>query len=142
MIKLGTFGILRHQQFYLLGKRVADDKTFASLWCHPGGGVEYGESIDKALIREFREEVLLEVRIAPSGYTAIHEYIKDDRHVVLVFKEVEMTLNQKAPPAPGDGFSEVDWFTYEQIVTMDVDGLTTPLTWPAAAAFEHDRITC
>lgn len=133
-IKLGTFGILERHGRVLLGRRNPDDTSFPNCWCHPGGGVEYSEPINLALRREFLEEVQIQVAVAET-YLAIHEYFENDRHVVLVFKEVIC----EDEPLPGDGFTEIGWFTLDQIRGLAHGGATTPLTLIAAENWNLHR---
>lgn len=55
-------------------------------WLLPGGGVQYGESLDEALRRELQEEACLDVRVGPLAM--VNDSIAPDgsRHMVqLVF---------------------------------------------------------
>lgn len=129
--RLGVFGILERGGAVLLGLRNSDDTSFPDCWCHPGGGVEFAESIDAALQREFAEEVILDIEVS-QDYLAVHEYLEEGRHVVLIFKEVLST----GRPRSGDGFSHLGWFTIEQIRGLAGRGRTTPLTIIAAEAWQ------
>ncbi len=51
LIKDGKILLVRHK------------KINESYWLLPGGGIEFGESTENALIREFKEEVGIEVEI-------------------------------------------------------------------------------
>lgn len=52
---------------YLICRKPADRGVFPGQWALPGGGIEPGERMTDALIREVREEVGLEI-------TAIHPH--------------------------------------------------------------------
>lgn len=53
------------------------------LWLPPGGGVEFGESAEEALIREFKEETNLEIEIEKFLFT--NEMINDQHHAIELF---------------------------------------------------------
>ncbi|MEM9858904.1 MAG: NUDIX hydrolase [Bacteroidota bacterium] len=58
-----------------------------SLWSPPGGGLEFGETTEECLQREFREETGLE--IAVHDLLFVHEYQNDQLHAVELFFKVE-----------------------------------------------------
>lgn len=134
-IKLGTFGILERDGKVLMGLRNDSSSSFQGCWCHPGGGIEFRELMDDALRREFMEEVGLVVDVGLS-YTAVHEWFTNERHVVLILKQVFST----GEPFPGDGFSKVGWFTIDEIRALNDKGETTPLTIVAAEAWQKERV--
>lgn len=59
-IRIRAAGILVRDGQILL---VRHEKYENSYWLLPGGGVNFGESIEEALIREFKEEVGLSVQV-------------------------------------------------------------------------------
>jgi 8-oxo-dGTP diphosphatase len=61
-----VYGILKHQNRILLVHEQAGNMEFVKF---PGGGLEFGEGLHDALIREFMEETGLEVEIAHHVYT-------------------------------------------------------------------------
>jgi len=66
---------------------VRHEKAERSYWLLPGGGVDYGESLPEALVRELREEVRVEV--TPGPLSLVSETIAEDgsRHTVqMVFR--------------------------------------------------------
>lgn len=58
-----------------------------NLWIPPGGAVEFGDSLEETLIREFREETGLEVKITKSMFNL--EYIEPPLHAIEFFYKVE-----------------------------------------------------
>ncbi len=81
--KVGVAGILmRPDGRVLLGRR-AGQPGFHQ-WAFPGGKVEFQESLEQALIREFFEETGLDVRVQKLAYVA--EILNDamDVHYVVL----------------------------------------------------------
>jgi 8-oxo-dGTP diphosphatase len=54
-------GILIWNDKVLIGKRLSSNTIYPNKWEFPGGKVEEGETIDEALIREFKEELDIDV---------------------------------------------------------------------------------
>jgi len=73
--KVRTAVILVEDGRLLLVRHVRGDKTY---WVFPGGGVEYGETIEQSLHRELREEVNLEIKI--EDLVLVCETIPPDKH--------------------------------------------------------------
>ena len=74
-------GIARDRTGQLLvGQRPAC-KAYSGKWEFPGGKLEPGESVFKALMREFREELGLEITRAEPAFVVRHRY--PDRSVEL-----------------------------------------------------------
>lgn len=61
--KVITGSLIFDNDKVLIVKRSKDDDVFPNLWELPGGGVEFGESFESALIRETKEEVGLDVKL-------------------------------------------------------------------------------
>lgn len=74
-IRIRVAGILLKNDKILL---VRHEKNGKSYWLLPGGGIEFGESAEEALIREFQEEVGLAIKIGK--LVLVHDSIPPNRH--------------------------------------------------------------
>ncbi|MEM9391258.1 MAG: NUDIX domain-containing protein [Bacteroidota bacterium] len=61
--------------------------TLGNLWAPPGGGLEFGESAEACLEREFLEETGLEIHVGP--FLFVNEYQNGQFHAVELFFKVE-----------------------------------------------------
>ncbi len=57
------------------------------IWSPPGGGVEFGESLEDALVKEFAEETGLDIIV--KDYLFANEYIDSKHHAIELFFSVE-----------------------------------------------------
>jgi 8-oxo-dGTP diphosphatase len=85
-LRIRVCGILVEKDRILLVKhRSLGDK--GTLWAPPGGGMDYGTSAIQNLIREFREETGLFIRVGQFLFT--HEFLRPPLHAVELFFEVK-----------------------------------------------------
>ena len=99
--------LLRDGRVLTAAEYVAD--TFA--WKYPGGGVEPDESAEQALVREFREEAGMDVRVVAElhdpgtkispwtrrPYTPVYFLVESDDHpAVPEHEEIAMSFRQPA----------------------------------------------
>jgi 8-oxo-dGTP diphosphatase len=75
----------------LLGKRhQPQTPEIHGKWEFPGGGIDYGESQEEALVRELREETGLEVeikRLLPKVFSNVWNWTKDAYQVIILAYE-------------------------------------------------------
>jgi 8-oxo-dGTP diphosphatase len=80
-------------------------------WCFPGGGIEPGETPADAIVREFREEVGLEVR----AVRPLYRWLREDGFLDLEWWEVEVVGGELR--LNHDEVADARWLTDEEIRT-------------------------
>lgn len=101
------------------------------LWVPPGGGVEFMEDAQEALIREFKEETNLDITVGK--FLFVNEILVKPLHAIELFFEVEITegkLETGADPEHKKAdqiIEEVKFVTFEEISLMDNEVLHNAL---------------
>ncbi|SHL14436.1 NUDIX domain-containing protein [Hymenobacter psychrotolerans] len=99
-VRLRVCGLLVHNGTLLLTAHrglLPDARPF---WSPPGGGWQFGETIQECLRREFREETGLEVVVG--RFLHLHEYRSDDLQALELFFEVTPTDPTAVPRLGSD----------------------------------------
>ena len=85
-IRLRACGICVHDhQLLLVNHRFVTETDF---WSPPGGGIEFGESAASCLVREFREETGLDIRVDNFLFTT--EFVSPPLHAIELFFRVTL----------------------------------------------------
>ena len=74
-IRIRVAGILVKDGKILLVRHEKNDKSY---WLLPGGGMDFGETAEEALIREFQEEVGLTIKVGK--LVIVHDSVPPTRH--------------------------------------------------------------
>lgn len=77
--------IIRRDKMVLMGRR-PESGNLAGLWEFPGGKIEFGESPEKALFRELKEELDIEADVGSLKFAVTHNY--GETCVLILFYEV------------------------------------------------------
>lgn len=104
--KLAAIAIIPWQGGLVLARRAIEPGY--GLWVAPGGFVDVGERVEDAVVREVREEVLLDIRIQ----RLLNVYSYSGRSTVIVAYLAEVLAGT---PGPGDETLEVRAFRPEEI---------------------------
>jgi 8-oxo-dGTP diphosphatase len=94
-------------------------------WSPPGGGIQFGESAEESLKREFMEETGLTVSI--KKFLFVHEFLQPPLHAIELFFEVERISGQlitgKDPEMEYNNqiIQDVKFISFEEIQRMDQD---------------------
>lgn len=84
-VRVRVCGFLKEDDKLLLIKHI--NLGTPEFWVPPGGGMEFGESAIDTLMREFREETGLEIRV--KKFLCINEFLQAPLHGIELFFEVE-----------------------------------------------------
>jgi len=105
--RIGVFAIIEQEGRYLLAHR-AD----ISWWNLPGGGLEYGETLEEGLARELREEIGVEIAVT----RLVGVYSKPQKREVVFTFLCHLAAGSPAPGA-SEEVSEVAWFLPQEFPT-------------------------
>lgn len=103
--RVGAFAVIEHEGKYLLARR-----RDIGWWNLPGGGLEYGETVDEGMAREVMEEVCLTVTIE----RVVGIYSKPRKNEVVVTFLCHVAP-ESGPPGTSDEVSEVGWFAADAL---------------------------
>ena len=94
------------------------------VWLPPGGGVDFGESLQEALAREFKEETGLQVKVRQLVY--VKELIESPYHAIEFYFRVEKTGGKAVlgvdPEHPLDDqiLKKIGYFSQKEMQQLDV----------------------
>jgi ADP-ribose pyrophosphatase YjhB (NUDIX family) len=116
-----AYGILEHEGQVLL-VRSSSPQIRPPLWWLPGGGIDFGESPEQTLLREFKEETGLAVKDP-----LLHNVVSDVRrrpngdriHTVRVLYVVTLAGGELRHEAEGTT-DQVQWFKLRDLEEVNV----------------------
>lgn len=110
-----AYGILRDAHKVLFKRHPALDKFDL-----PGGGIELDETITEGLIREFKEETGLMIKVGKliSVEDAYFTYNNEDAHGILMFFEVEKISGKLTPN--GEDSVDIQFLTADSLSQANV----------------------
>lgn len=117
-VRVRVCGVCFHQNKILLVKQISLPHV-SYLWIPPGGGVEYGETLQEALKREFSEETTLEVEVGDLLF--VQQFIQAPLHAIEFFFEVKVVkgeIKEAYYPENEPYLEEVRWFSSEELAKI------------------------
>lgn len=104
-VRVRVCGLLVHHDTLLLTAHRGLLPHEAPFWSPPGGGWQFGETIQECLRREFQEETGLDVTVG--RFLHLHEYKTDDLQAIELFFEVT-PVDPAAVPSLGSDPEHAD----------------------------------
>lgn len=87
-------------------------------WSPPGGGLQFGESIEDCLKREFLEET--KTIISVGNFLKINEFVKPPLHAIELFYEVKIESGEIQigfdPEMEEQIIKDVKWLSFEEVL--------------------------
>ena len=99
----------------VLAARRARPVSLAGLWEFPGGKAEVGEAPRDALVREIREELMVEVVVGDEVLDPGSPWRISDLHVLRLFLATISTGDL----TPGESHDQVRWVTPDEFDQID-----------------------
>jgi 8-oxo-dGTP diphosphatase len=94
-----------------------------SLWAPPGGGLDFGESAEKTLIREYKEETGLDIEVKEFLFT--NEFLAPPLHAIELFFRIEIKggiMIKGTDPEMSDQkqiIQDIRYWTFDEITSQD-----------------------
>jgi 8-oxo-dGTP diphosphatase len=89
----------------------------SDFWCPPGGGLQFGETIEECLKREFLEETNTEISVGK--FLTINEFVNPPLHAVELFYEIKIISGEPQkgfdPEMEEQIITDLRWFSLEEI---------------------------
>lgn len=106
-------GILIHDKKVLIVQRSKDDGFLANSWEFPGGKVEFAETLEQGLQREFLEET--SIAIQPKNISYTNTFITNPYHKIVMLTYSVVALSE---PIVQLSFEHQDymWATKEELL--------------------------
>jgi 8-oxo-dGTP diphosphatase len=127
-VRVRVSGILTENKKTLLLKHKGLGKK-GFLWLPPGGGVEFGETVEQTLIREFLEETSLNIQT--NRFLYFREFVKPPLHAIeLYFKVSKINGELKLgidPDSSEQIIMEAKWFSEPEIEQTPTEYLASDL---------------
>jgi 8-oxo-dGTP diphosphatase len=125
-LRVRVCGILIEEEKILLVKHKSIGKD-GVLWAPPGGGLQFSESAEYCLKREFEEETGLEIQV--EEYLFTHEFLQPPLHAIELFFRVSRingVLKRGSDPemsADEQIITGVSLLSFDEMKNLDPDSL-------------------
>jgi len=112
-------------EFFLTRRHSPNRPSFHNKWQLAGGGMEFGETPEKTLVREFQEELGVTPEIIyPQPLVEVNTWdtkkhsVKKDIHLVLL--AFIASLGSQSPKLLETENNNMGWFSFEEVEKLDI----------------------
>jgi|TARA_A200000159_G_scaffold5984_2_gene5436 8-oxo-dGTP diphosphatase len=119
-------GTLLDEDKFLIGQRLESNPKFPNKWELPGGKVEEGESPDDAIVREWKEELDIEIKT----YYLIPER---ELHGLMVYPYL---IKYKSGKPRLNEHQKVKWITLDEISDYDFTPITKKILYIIRGSYQ------
>jgi 8-oxo-dGTP diphosphatase len=119
IVRVGSAALIENSDGkFLIGKRSVWPK---GMWVFPGGGVNFGETSEQAVVREVKEETGLDIK--PVELIKVEEMIvpENEVHRIIFFYKAKVVGGTEKPSTD---ISEIKWLTSKEIIKLENLGHT------------------
>ena len=106
--------IVNEKNEALLLLRSVKSRDEYGYWSQPGGGVEFGETVKDAIIREIKEEVGVEIELVKFLSYTDQNYLSKNEHWVSISYLARITHGNPVNMEP-EKHSEMKWFPLDNM---------------------------
>lgn len=107
-------GVLFENRQVLLIKRA--NEPAKGLWAIPGGKVQAGETLNEALIREFREETALDIEAGEQIYQFEPMERDEEGKLIYHYLIIDFLVKRRSGECKaGDDAQEIRWFSRQEV---------------------------
>ena len=139
----GVLGLaIRKDGRYLLTRRhEPENHRIDNKWQLPGGGLEFGESVEQVLAREMEEELRVSVRILfPYPIVKNHVYDYKDKKVEVFLLCYLLDIGGQRPSIGDPETAEFGWFSADEAQKLDYLPLTIEFITEAEKIIKKEKI--
>ncbi len=115
-VDLITAGIIFNEKKNKILLIRRSDGMWGKSWSIPGGYVEHGESVEKALLRELKEE--LDLKVMKTKFLSHEEFIHPKKPNIQ-FVSLNFIVIAKEKIFPNEEINEAKWFELSKITKID-----------------------
>ena len=102
--------------------RRSPEMRLGGKWEFPGGKVDVGESPEECIVREIKEELLIDVRILKALKPVFHSYHRGDIRLIPFI--VELISSHEPQLTEHDAIA---WVSLKEIASYDLAGADIPI---------------